>query len=153
MNPHREPLPGEAPDAAAVNLDAGPGVAAQARGPGSRVLVVDDEQFAREAMALLLQQQGYQVCVACSGPEALELAQAFEPDVVLLDIAMAGMDGFETALRLRTAAPGPARPRLVAVSGYGGERFAMACRQAGFDHCLTKPVARANLIGLLEELR
>jgi two-component system CheB/CheR fusion protein len=115
--------------------------------------VVDDEPYAREAMALLLQHQGYRVCVACSGPEALELAQAFEPDVVLLDIVMAGMDGFETALRLRAAAPCAGSPRLIAVSGYGGDGFAMACRRAGFDRCLTKPVARATLIGLLEGLR
>lgn len=153
MNPHREPSPGEVPATACAAVDSTPGVAAQARGAHSRVLVVDDEAYAREAMALLLQQQGYRVCVACSGPEALELAQAFEPDVVLLDVAMAGMDGFETALRLRAAAPGRACPRLIAVSGYGGEEFGVACRRAGFDHCLTKPVARATLIGLIEGLR
>ena len=153
LHPHRQPMPGKPPENANRSGEHGLDLAAQTRAPGCRVMVVDDEQYAREAMALLLRQQGYCVDVACSGPEAIELARSFDPDVVLLDIAMAGMDGFETALRMRAAAPADGRMRLVAVSGYGGEGFSAACHRAGFDHCLTKPVARSTLIGLLETLR
>lgn len=146
MTGHREP-------AAATLREAERELAARAAPRAdSRVLVVDDDRYAGEAMALLLQQQGYQACIAGSGPEALEMTPVFRPHVVLLDIAMAGMDGFETASRLRAATSGGIRPRLVAVSGYGGEGFATACLQAGFDRCLTKPVARATLIELLEGL-
>lgn len=153
MSPYRETVSGSVP-----GTDRGPSgrereLTAQA-GTGSdvRVLVVDDERFAGEAMALLLQQQGYEACIAGSGPEALEIVPLFRPHVVLLDIAMAGMDGFETAARMRAAASGGMQPRLVAVSGYGGEGFATACLQAGFDRCLTKPVTRTTLIGLLAGL-
>jgi CheY-like chemotaxis protein len=111
----------------------------------TRLLVVDDDPNIADAMALLLRCQGHEVTVAYSGAEALERVEREDPQVVFLDIGMAGMDGFETARRLRAADPVPRRRRLVAVSGYGDEAFLAACRQAGFDHQLVKPVNRQML--------
>jgi CheY-like chemotaxis protein len=118
-----------------------------------RLLVVDDERHVADAMALLLKTQGYEVAVAYSGVEALETAERFDPQVVFLDIGMAGMDGFETARRLRSNETTAHPRRLVAVSGYGDEAFLVASRQAGFDDRLIKPVTRQTLVALLDGLR
>ena len=117
-----------------------------------RLLVVDDDRHVADAMALLLETRGYEVAVALSGPEAIELAAVLEPRIVFLDIGMAGMDGFETARRLRAAAPDARHQHLVAVSGYADEAFDAACRQAGFDRFVTKPVSRQLLNELLDAL-
>lgn len=115
-----------------------------------RLLVVDDDRHVADAMALLLELQGYEVAVAYGGAAAVELAERLDPQVVFLDIGMAGMDGFETARRLRMAESEPRHRRLVAVSGYGDEAFVKACRQAGFDDHLVKPVNRQMLNDVLE---
>jgi len=117
-----------------------------------RLLVVDDDKHVADAMALLLELQGYEVAVAYRGAEAIELAERLEPRVVFLDIGMTGMDGFETARRLRAAEPDSRRRRLIAVSGYGDPPFLQACRQAGMDHHLVKPVSRQMLTQALEGL-
>lgn len=110
-----------------------------------RLLVVDDDPHVADAMALLLRLQGHEVTVAYSGAEAVALTERDDPQVVFLDIGMAGMDGFETARRLRRADRVPRGRRLVAVSGYGDDAFVAACRQAGFDRHLVKPVSRRML--------
>ncbi|HSA57102.1 MAG TPA: response regulator [Gemmatimonadaceae bacterium] len=109
-----------------------------------RVLVVDDHVDAGETMGLLLRAAGHEVRVVTSGTEALETAPEFEPSVVLLDIGLPGMDGYEVARRLREQFSH--RPvLLVAISGYGQTEHRREAREAGFDHFFTKPVSIKTL--------
>jgi two-component system CheB/CheR fusion protein len=113
-----------------------------------RVLVVDDNEDAAEMLALVLRKHGHTVELAFNGEDALELAAVSHPEVVLLDIGLPGIDGYEVARRLR-ASPSAVRPVLVAVSGYGQPADRLRSREAGFDHHLVKPVAMERLLPLL----
>jgi CheY-like chemotaxis protein len=115
--------------------------------PPRRVLVVDDNLDAAEGLAMLLGLRGHEVATAYDGQSAIEQARDIQPDVVLLDIGLPRIDGFEVARRLREEHP--ARPMLlVALTGYGQERDRLRAREAGFDHHLLKPVR----LEMLEEL-
>src|SRR5262245_29126400 len=116
--------------------------------PPLRVLVVDDCPDNRVALGLLLRLWGHEVRKAADGPSALKAAGTFLPEVVLLDLAMPGMDGFEVARQLRRMAH-LGRPLLVAVTGYGRECDIARARQAGFDLLLAKPVDPGQLRLLL----
>jgi len=120
-----------------------------ATSPGRRVLVVDDNVDTAESMVLLLRMRGHEVQVAFSGPMALEVASAFEPEVVLLDIGLPGLDGYEVARSLRQQ-DRTAKAKLVALTGYGQEEDRRLAREAGFDHHLTKPVDPVVIYELLE---
>ncbi|THC46114.1 ATP-binding protein [Massilia sp. Mn16-1_5] len=113
-----------------------------------RVLVVDDNRDAATSMVALLQAAGHQVREAHDGQEGLRLAFEFEPEVVLLDLGMPGISGFDVAreLRGRTA---QAAPRIIAVTGWGQESDRRLTREAGFDFHLTKPVNHTELDVLL----
>jgi PAS domain S-box-containing protein len=106
---------------------------------GLRVLVVDDNVDACTMLAGLLRMQGYGVQLAHTGPTALAAAEAWRPDVVLLDIGLPGLDGFEVARRIR-ANPDLRGTKLVAVTGYGSEKDLELGRESGFDVHLIKPV-------------
>ena len=106
---------------------------------GRRVLVVDDNQDAIETLQTLLESLGATVAVAGNGREALAQFERFEPDAVLLDIGMPGMDGYEVARRIRALPAGAATP-LIAVTGWGQQEDIRRCFEAGFDHHLVKPV-------------
>ena len=112
-----------------------------------RVLVVDDHADAADSLALLLQMQGHEVRVARNGPEAVAAVSADPPEVVLLDLGMPGMDGYEVARRLR--ADGGQGVFLVALTGWGQEEDRRRTREAGFDHHLTKPADPDELRALL----
>jgi PAS domain S-box-containing protein len=131
-------------DAAHTGRDAG----GDARPHPRRVLVVDDNRDAATSMVALLQAAGHQVREAHDGQEGLRLAFEFEPEVVLLDLGMPGMSGFDVAreLRGRTA---QAAPRIIAVTGWGQESDRRLTREAGFDFHLTKPVNHTELDVLL----
>jgi len=103
-----------------------------------RALLVDDNVDAASSLSLLLQLAGHDVCVAHDGPEALKLASDFKPDIVLLDIGLPGMGGYEVARRLRRM-PELGRPVLVAVTGWGAPEDRLRSKEAGFDEHLTKP--------------
>jgi signal transduction histidine kinase/DNA-binding response OmpR family regulator len=103
------------------------------------VLVVDDNMDSADSLGQLLRLSGYEVRLAHDGVGALEAVNAVRPDVVLLDIGLPGIDGYEVARRLR-AQPENGDMLLVAVSGYGQEEDRNRSRQAGFDHHLIKPV-------------
>jgi signal transduction histidine kinase/DNA-binding response OmpR family regulator len=111
-----------------------------------RVLIVDDNVDAADSLAMLLGLLGHEVDLAYDGPSALEAAGRFQPQVVLLDIGLPILDGYEVARRLRTASP---ELLLIAVSGYGQESDRERSRQAGFDQHLIKPVDFDVLQGLL----
>ena len=103
-----------------------------------RVLVVDDNIDSAETLSELLPLWGHDVRLAPDGPGALEAARAYEPDVMLLDIGLPGMDGFEVARRIR--ADGIAVRHLLAMTGYGDDADREKAKQAGFDGHLVKPV-------------
>jgi CheY-like chemotaxis protein len=114
-----------------------------------RVLVVDDSKQAAESLAMLLKMWGYEVRVAYDALTGLEDARTYPPQVIILDIGMPGMDGYELARRLR----GQAQSKdalLVAVTGYGEEEDRQRALGAGFDYHLVKPAAPEDLRELLK---
>ncbi|MEZ4408092.1 MAG: response regulator [Polyangiales bacterium] len=117
--------------------------------PGSfRVLVVDDNEDIAEAMAMALSAAGYEVSLAFDGIQALEVAARETPQVVILDLGLPGIDGFEVARRLRADAR-TAEAMLVALSGYGQASDRARSREAGVDEHLVKPVDFSVLLNLL----
>ena len=104
-----------------------------------RILVVDDNVDAAESLAVMLRLEGHEVRVACDGPAALAAAQAEAPEMVVLDLGMPGMDGFEVARRLRSQ-PGVDGVLLVALTGWAQEEDRRRCYEAGFDGHLPKPL-------------
>jgi CheY-like chemotaxis protein len=99
---------------------------------------------AATAMALLLEADGYDVRTAHEAHEALALSDAFEPQIVLLDIGLPGMDGYRLAAEMR-ARPVTAHALLIAVTGYGQANDRQRSKEAGFDHHFVKPVAFAEI--------
>lgn len=106
--------------------------------PSLRVLVVDDNVDLAETLTLLLEASGHEVRMAHDGPTALETALSYRPNVVLLDLGLPGLDGFEVAKRLRQQ-PLFEKIVLVAMTGYGQEADRRRSLDAGFDHHLVKP--------------
>jgi PAS domain S-box-containing protein len=104
-----------------------------------RVLVVDDNGDAAGTLAELLQMLGSEVSVAHDGASALAQTDQFRPDVVLLDISLPDMNGYEVARRIRSA-HGPRQPKLIALTGWGQDEDKRLAQQAGFDEHWTKPV-------------
>lgn len=138
---------GAEPGHAQAPLVLGPG---ERETSGMRVLVVDDNVDGCVMLAHLLQLQGYGVRTAHTGPDALTGASAWLPDVVLLDIGLPQLDGYEVARRLR-ADPAMKRLKLVALTGYGNETDLQLAREAGFDAHLLKPVDLAAVQKLLRD--
>ena len=105
-----------------------------------RVLVVDDNVDSAQSMSLLLQLEGHTVACAHDGLEALQAARDFGPQVVLLDLGLPRMNGYDVARQLREHEKGD-QPRmlLIAISGYGRDQDRQAAHDAGFDFHLTKP--------------
>jgi signal transduction histidine kinase len=114
-----------------------------------RVLVIDDMRPSARTLALMLKGIGQDTREANDGPSGLALAETFAPQVVLCDIAMPGMDGYEVARRLRSR-PGP-QPLLVALTGYGQSEDRKRAIDAGFDRHLAKPTSLDELRSLLSE--
>jgi len=128
----RLPLEDRAPPPHPTTLSAGSVVP-------KRILVVDDNVDAATTLQLLLKSLGHEACAVYDGQQALSMALAFRPDVVLLDIGMPGLDGYEVARRLREIKRG--KPlRIIAVTGWGQEADRARSREAGFDVHLVKPV-------------
>lgn len=115
-----------------------------------RVLVVDDNVDAADSIAMLIGIGGHRVQVAYDGPAALEMVPSFRPQVVLLDIGMPGMDGYQVARRLRQD-PAGREAMLVAMTGWGQEEDRRQSKEAGFDRHLVKPAEPAVLEELLAE--
>jgi CheY-like chemotaxis protein/two-component sensor histidine kinase len=113
-----------------------------------RVIVVDDNVDAAETLAWLLRAAGHQVVTAYDGRSAVDAAPVFRPEVVLLDIGLPGMDGYEVARRIRALAAHRGTP-IVALSGYGLASDREQSRAAGFDVHLVKPVDLGQLMGLI----
>jgi CheY-like chemotaxis protein len=122
---------------------------------GLRVLVVEDDAGLASDLALLLGLRGHQVRIASDGAAALEATQGSPPDVVLLDIGLPGMDGYQVARRVREEIVPtiPKAPLLIAVTGRDSEADRRRSEEAGIDLHLVKPVDPAALFGLLERFR
>jgi CheY-like chemotaxis protein len=119
-------------------------------GGGVHVLVVNDYADNVESMAMLLRLYGHEVQTALGGPAALRAARANPPEVVLLDISMLGMDGYEVARQLRRMFQG--RVVLIALTALGFEEDKRRCEEAGFDRHLVKPADPEKVEQLLREL-
>jgi signal transduction histidine kinase len=115
-----------------------------------RILVVDDNRDAAETLALILRLDGGLVETAHDGPQAVQAAERFRPEVMLLDIGIPGMSGYEVARKIR-AQPWGAEILLVAQTGWGQEDDRRRSRDAGFDEHLTKPVDHARLLQLIAQ--
>jgi DNA-binding response OmpR family regulator len=124
--------------------------AATARAPLS-VLVVDDDRDTVDSLALILEIWGHQVFKAVDGFAALEVCLARSPDVVVLDLAMPGLEGNRVAQRL--TAMGGVRPLIIVMSGYGREAERKLAREAGCDHYLMKPADLDDLKAILANAR
>lgn len=120
--------------------------------PKPRALVVDDAPDVTEMIALLLQYAGYEVTTVYSGHQALDAARGDSFDVVVSDIGMPGMNGYELAERLRRFEQYHATP-MIAVTGFSMYDDRDRALAAGFNAFLTKPVNPRDLISLVERLR
>jgi CheY-like chemotaxis protein len=112
-----------------------------------KVLVVDDNEDAADSLATLLDVMGYSVRIAYDGPEAIEAADEFQPEVALLDIGLPRLSGYDIARHVRQK-----RGRdvlLVAITGWGQEDDRRKAREAGFDHHFTKPADFDMLLELI----
>ncbi len=118
----------------------------------TRILVVDDNRDAAESLGLLLGTAGADIRVAYDGPAALASFAAWRPDVILLDIGMPGMDGYEVARRMRLLDP-ESRASIVALTGWGQSEDRKLARDAGFDHHLVKPVDLTALKSLIASIQ
>ncbi len=112
-----------------------------------RVLLVDDNRDAAESMALLLRLAGHQVSLAFDGKEALAVAERCHPQVVILDIGLPGLDGYQVARCLR-GAEATAHARMIALTGYGQPDDVARAQAAGFDHHFVKPVDPQTILDL-----
>lgn len=114
-----------------------------------RILIVDDNSDSARSLAMLQGRRGHHTCTAFTGPDAITAAIAFKPDVVLLDIGLPGMDGFEVARHIR-AMQGMEKTLIIAMSGYGSAEDRATASEAGFDDYFVKPI---DLAALRERMR
>jgi CheY-like chemotaxis protein len=115
---------------------------------GRRILVVDDNVDAAESLQRILEIYGHNVYAVSDGHAALEAIDAFRPTVVLLDIGLPGLDGYEVARRIR-AMPHGRKICLCAITGWGQAEDKRRAREAGFDEHMTKPVDLGALTALI----
>ncbi|PYR50960.1 MAG: hybrid sensor histidine kinase/response regulator [Acidobacteria bacterium] len=116
---------------------------------GRRMLVADDNHDAAEALAELLELGGHEVRIAHNGIDALAVAESFMPDVILLDLGMPKMDGYETARQIRRHEWGK-RATLMALTGWGQQQDRQRTAAVGFDVHLVKPVTDLDVLQALE---
>jgi len=133
------------PDAPAIETQAG---GARSR---RRILVVDDNHDSADSLAILLQMEGDQTHTAYDGLEALEVGAAFRPDVIVLDLGLPKLDGYQAARRIREQAWGR-DVALIALTGWDDENDRQRTREAGFDRHLVKPIDGIALQKILSEL-
>ncbi len=143
----RRPLPGAARD----NTDATEQISPTTVKNTRRILIVDDNEDSAEVTSILLSLEGHEVAIAHCGTEALEKVPSVRPDVLLLDIGMPNMDGYELARRMREM-PETRHAVFIAVTGYGQPADLLNSEKAGFRHHLVKPIEPAELIALIGAL-
>jgi CheY-like chemotaxis protein len=116
-----------------------------------RILLIEDNQLTAESTRLLLSDDGYDVQTAFNGPTGLETARTFQPQVILCDIGLPGMDGYQVARQLRQE-EALASSYVIALTGYGRDEDQRQARDAGFDLHMTKPIDYDHLRRALSSL-
>ena len=114
-----------------------------------RILIIEDNRDAADSLRMLLEIMGHEVLTAYSGPDGVQLAKRWAPAVVLSDIGLPGLNGFEGARALRHS-EGLAETKLIAITAYGTEDSRRIAYESGFDFFLTKPTDTDALLELLE---
>jgi two-component system cell cycle response regulator len=117
----------------------------------ARILIVDDERKNRDLLEVMLQPEGYAVLTAATGEEALAVAAAQSPDIILLDVMMPNMNGYEVATKLKST-PASARIPIILVTALYSRDARMLGMSAGVDRFITKPVDRAELCERVRDL-
>ncbi len=140
---------GAAPAAEVANKQEGAGAAVPLQQRARRILVVDDNVDSADSLAMLLRLHGHQAEVARDGREAVEVALRTLPEVVLLDIGLPKLNGYEVARRIRLSPQGQ-ETRIIALTGWGQDEDRKLSSAAGFDEHLVKPVDHARLLAMLE---
>jgi CheY-like chemotaxis protein len=120
-------------------------------GRTKRVLIADDNRDWADGLAVLLEEQGYAVRTTYDGREAIEAARTFHPDIVVLDIRMPRLTGYEAA-RVFHGHPQTTRPILIAITAWAGESGKLRAEMSGFDYYLAKPAEPAEILELLKNL-
>jgi CheY-like chemotaxis protein len=115
-----------------------------------RILVVDDNRDWADGLAAVLVDEGYSVQTAYDGSEAIVVAGTFRPHVVLMDIRMPKLTGYDAA-RVFSRHPKETRPMLIAITAWPGESENLQAHTTGFDHYLSKPAEAAEILQLLEK--
>lgn len=115
-----------------------------------RILVVDDNPDSGQTLGLLLSSAGYEVRSAPDGESAVRLSEKLRPDVVIMDVGLPGIDGYEAARRIRAKIGASKALTIIALSGWGNDDDRRRSTEAGMDHHLTKPVRIEELIRLLK---
>jgi CheY-like chemotaxis protein len=120
-------------------------------GPRWRILIIDDAVATCEMYSMLLQKRGHEVETAPDGNTGLSMVEKFRPDVVLLDIGMSGLNGFETCKHIREM-PSGKNLLVIAVTGWPKYEVAQRARQSGFNEVLVKPLLVEDLLKCVTEL-
>jgi len=128
-----------------------PAAVTQANGAGRRILVVDDNRDSADSLAILLELDGNEIRTAYDGVEAIETAAEFRPEVVLLDLGLPRLDGYEAARRMRTE-PWGEQVLLIALTGWDHDDDRRRTLEAGFDQHLVKPVDSGALMKIIADL-
>ncbi len=115
-----------------------------------RILLIDDNLDANESMGALLELLGYQVEMAMDGPSGLAACRRFEPHLILCDIGLPGMSGYELVVELRQAV-GARKVVIAAATGYGHDSDRARASSAGFDHHLIKPIDADTLLDFVAQ--
>jgi CheY-like chemotaxis protein len=142
----RLPVPGHGPQRSA-DRETGPDSVA---GPKRRILVVDDNRDAAESLGMMLTLMGNEVRTAADGLAAVEVAEDYRPDLILLDIGLPKLNGYEACRRIRER-PWAKGTVIVALTGWGQEEDRRRSQEAGFDRHLVKPVDVNDLTKLLAQ--
>jgi len=145
-------LPIIAERSAEVHAELADAAANRSAPSGWRILVVDDNEDSASSLSLLLDMSGNETAMAHDGLEALRMVDSFRPEVVLLDLGLPKLNGYEVARKIRSQ-PGGERIFLIALTGWGQDEDLRKTREAGFDKHMVKPANYADLMAYLETLR
>lgn len=124
--------------------------AARQAGSARRVLVVEDNLDDMRALVLLLRSEGHEVEFAINGYAAVDIAKTFRPDIVLLDLGLPGLDGFQVCKRIKSE-PGLAKTRVIALTAYAHDEYRVRSKLHGCELHVVKPAAPSYILDLVKK--